>query len=129
MLKDEEKELLEQVISFYGHASPQARVIARIMRQLQTVNVEDVYEKFCPTCRCPACGRTRAQAAAVARDKQARGKRKYEEGKFISRSTVSDNVDDLDDYNDTSYRVGFSVADIEKAKELGVLYQTSVEKY
>ena len=65
ILDNEIVKFFEELIEFYGHGSPQARIIERVKRRLELVPVGDKYERLCPTCKCPACGKTRSQAAAI----------------------------------------------------------------
>lgn len=107
-----------EITEFYGHGSPQARIVDRIQRKLGVIQVGDKYDRLCPTCKCPLCGKTRAQAAAIARERQRRGKSKYAERKYPGMGMELSQPDD-----DIPVRsVGFSVLDIGKAEADAVAY-------
>lgn len=107
-----------EITEFYGHGSPQARIVDRIQRKLGVIQVGDKYDRLCPTCKCPLCGKTRAQAAAIARERQRRGKSKYSERKYPGMGMELSQPDD-----DIPVRsVGFSVLDLGKAEADAVAY-------
>ena len=111
ILDNEIVKFFEELIEFYGHGSPQARIIERVKRRLELVPVGD-------KCKCPACGKTRSQAAAIARERQRRGKSKYAERKYPGIGMELSQPDD-----DIPLRsVGFSVLDIGKAEADAVAY-------
>lgn len=100
--------LCERVVEFFGHGSQEARVAARIKRKAETVNVENIYEKKCPSCRCPVCGKTRSEAARIARGKRRRNVPKSA-GHFLEQSLKEDDVLlSLSDRKST----GFTVLDL-----------------
>ena len=95
ILDNEIVKFFEELIEFYGHGSPQARIIERVKRRLELVPVGDKYERLCPTC-----------------------KSKYAERKYPGMGMELSQPDD-----DIPVRsVGFSVLDIGKAEADAVAY-------
>lgn len=122
-LDHEVVKFFEELVEFYGHGSPQARIIERVKRRLELVPVGDKYERLCPTCKCPVCGKTRSQAAAIARERQRRGKDKYLAYKYPGMGMELSQPDD-----DIPVRsVGFSVLDIGKAEADAIAYIIGTE--
>lgn len=117
-LDGEVAQFFEELIEFYGHGSQQARIVDRIKRKLELVPIGDKYGRLCPTCRCPACGKTRSQAATIARERQRRGKYKYTESKYPGVGMELSQPDD-DIPMESS---GFSVLDIGKAEAEAIAY-------
>lgn len=109
---------LEEVTQFYGHGTPQARMCDKIKRRLQTVSPKDKYERECPTCKCPLCGKTRAQAMAVRKSQRLRGHKK-----FLTYVDLSQVEDDEPEVNlPEAKQHGFSVLDIAKFKADAFVY-------
>lgn len=48
ILDNEIVKFFEELIEFYGHGSPQARIIERVKRRLELVPVGDKYERLVP---------------------------------------------------------------------------------
>ena len=88
-----------EITEFYGHGS----------------QVGDKYDRLCPTCKCPLCGKTRAQAAALARQRQERGRQKWLQRKGAAGIELSQPTSDFDD--ELPSGKGFSVLDIEQATQ------------
>lgn len=104
-----------EITEFYGHGSPQARIVDRIQRKLGVIQVGDKYDRLCPTCKCPLCGKTRAQAAALVRQRQERGRQKWLQRKGAAGIELSQPTSDFDD--ELPSGKGFSVLDIEQATQ------------
>ena len=122
-LENEVAKFFDELTEFYGHGSPQARIIDRVKRKLELVPVGDKYERLCPTCKCPVCGKTRSQAAALARERQRRGRDKYLTHKYPGMGMELSQPDD-----DIPVKsVGFSVLDIGKAEADAIAYIIGTE--
>lgn len=117
---------LAEVVEFYGHGSPQARIAERIQRKLGTINIADKYDRLCPTCKCPLCGKTRSQAAAIAKSRQEKGRQKYllrkQAGVELSQPTAD--VDDV-----TYSNKGYSVLDLEREAQRAAEYILGLSSY
>ena len=119
---------LKELIEFYGPASPQARTCGKIHRLLTSVSVADTYTKLCPTCKCHACGRTRAQAADYARSRQRRGFERYAQGKGLELSQPQGDDTFMDDT--VTMPTGYTVMDIARAqKEAQDFLEAEANKY
>lgn len=77
--------LLTRVQQFFGHASYEARIIAKMKRQAEAT--PDEY-KSCPTCKCPNCGLTRKDAIRKQRQKRIAAARKAVS--FVDKSLGED---------------------------------------
>ena len=102
--KSEAFALFDRVCTMFGPNSWEAQTMAKIAHTMETSTVGEAYVKQCHTCRCPHCGKTRADAAAEARSRLRR-----ERKSGIERSLPSA---DHDSFLDAPDEGKFSVAEV-----------------